>query len=187
MRKPSPAIALGALGVMIWWGIIALPQWRGLAQTGPKVSVLRRQLRETREGMAQIAQWRAKEQALRAALQAHPRTLAQERMPVILDDVAALAKAHGITVETVRPTVVKGVSSTKKRGGKVEGTTTDYLVIPIEILGRAGYHDVGAFMDALEHAGQLYQVHTLTIEAERKNPECHRVTMTVYAYLAVTS
>lgn len=184
--KRTVGIALGVLGFLAWWGLILWPQWRVIADVRPKVVTLRQQLRETRDGIAQIAQWRAKEQALRTSLKAHPRSLAQERMPVILDEVAALAKARGPTVDTVRPTATKGVAA-KNRAASVEAETAEYLVIPIEILGRAGYHEVGAFLDALEHTEQLYQVQTLTIEADRKSIERHRVVMTIDAYLAVTS
>lgn len=179
------SIILGVAGLVGWW-LLVLPQWRGVAVVRPKVVALRQQLREAHQGIVQLTSLQTKAEGLRAALKAHPRALAQERMPVILDDIAALAKARGITVDAVRPSVVKGAASAKGRGRAPPPAAADHLVIPIEILGRAGYHDIGAFVDALESAEQLYQVRALSIEAERKDPERHRVTMTLAAYLAVS-
>lgn len=184
-RRLALAIGAGA-AVLVWLAGVAVPQIRALAVQRPQVRQLQHDLRQVRQDAAQLPQWTQRYEVLRAQLQAVPRPLAQERLPALLDQLAVMAKAAGVTVEVVRPVPPKALKKGAVRGA-AEPSMADSLVIPIEILGRAGYHDVGRFVERLEAAQPLSRVETLTVEADRRDPAHHHLAMVVNVYLAVTS
>lgn len=161
------------------------PQVRVIAALRPQVRQRQQALRQLREQAAQLPQWTQRYEALRGALQAVPRPLAQERLPALLDQLSTMAKTSGVVVEVARPAPPKALKKGADRGAA--DSAADELVIPIEILGRAGYHDVGRFLERLEAARPLCRVETLTVEADRRDPAHHHVAMVVNVYLAVTS
>ncbi len=170
-------LGLGVGVVVLVWLVVGLgPQVRVIAALRPQVHQRQRELRQLRQQTAQLPQWTQRYEALRAELQAVPRPLVQERLPALLDQLSTLAKASGVAVEVARPAPPKALKK-----------PADDLVIPIEILGRAGYHDIGRFLERLEAARPLYRVETLRLEADRRDPTHHHVAMVVDVYLAVTS
>ena len=170
---------------MLWAVLIAAPQWQAGMAVAPKVAELRRGVAETEDGLKHREQTAKKFEALRTELRACPKQLAQERLPTLMDEIAAMAKSAGVEVETIRQAEVR----VAKKGSSKDAAAkpAEHLTMPIEILGRAGYHDVGRFLDALENAQQLYRVESMTIEADRRDALRHRVAMRVSAYVAVTT
>ena len=172
--------------MVLWAVLIAAPQWQAGMAVAPKVLELRRGVAETKDGLKHREQTAKKFEALRTELRACPKQLAQERLPTLMDEIAAMAKSAGVEVETVRQAEVK---TPKKKGSSKEDAIkpAEHLTMPIEILGRAGYHDVGRFLDALENAQQLYRVESMTLESDRRDVLRHRVTIRISAYVAVTT
>lgn len=193
-QRRAVGAALGVLGVVAWWQLVAGPQWRAIAAVRPKVIALRRQIRDVRQGLAQLPQMKARQDALRTKLKAQPRSLVPERLPGLMDGLAQLAKAQGMMVERIRPAQVRGQTGARERkthppdGYPADGEALmDFSVVPIEILGQAGYHEIGRFLEAVEHAEQPYRVRSLRIEGDRRNPLRHRMEVTVEALVAVDS
>lgn len=187
-RLPIPrAWRPAGAGVLVaaWILLLLIPIWRGMLEAGSARQALARQLREARQGIAELPQLIQREQALRDALRAIPRPLVQERVPALLDEVAAVARAQGLTVEMVRPPTTPPAKKGRQQAPSAE-TATEYAIIPVEILGWAGYHDVGRFLAALETAPPMYRVRTLVMEADRRSPERARVAVTVEASVAVS-
>lgn len=187
-RRLTVGIGAGA-ALLLWVVIVVVPQWRAIAELRPSMITLRRQIQDTRQGIAQMAQMTQRYEQLSTELRAYPKQLARERIPGILDELADLAKAAGMAVEVIRPAAVK-TSRAEERGarkGQGKTETADHLIIPIEILGRAGYHDLARFIDGVENAWQLCRVQSLSIDADRRDPERHQVTLAVNAHIAVTT
>lgn len=112
--------------------------------------------------------------------------LAKALMDGRLVSPEGLAKASGMLVDTIRPADLPKTPSAK-RGAPSEPSASDPAMIPIEILGRAGYHDVGRLLERLESSTkQVFLLEKLTIEADRKTPTLHRVRCVVHVHRAVT-
>ena len=179
-------MAGGGLIILAWFVLVAVPQWKVIAATGPQVFELQQNVRETKQGLEHLGALSRQYEQLRAELNACPRQLVQERVPALLDELAALATANGMAVDTVRPVEVKVPKRANKKG-EAEASSTEHAVIPIEILGRAGYHDLGRFVEALENAQQIYRIEAMTIDTDRRDFEHHRITVRVNAHVAVTA
>ncbi|MBI4313354.1 MAG: type 4a pilus biogenesis protein PilO [Candidatus Omnitrophica bacterium] len=177
--------AAAGVAVLLWIWLVLFPQWRVIAEVRPKSRELKSQIEETRRGIAQMPELNKKYEDLRTSLRAHPKQLVQERLPELLDEIAALAKSNGVLVQTVRPVEAR---DRKEGTGKEKAETprAESAVIAIEILGQAGYHDVGRFVDALEQSPQLFQIRRLTMTGDRRDEVHHRISMTVDAIVAVT-
>jgi len=185
-RRYLVCIVVAAVIALLWWCFLIVPPWRAWAAAHPEARELRQKIRQVRKGMEGKEVLQGKLDALCAELKAVPRALAQEQVPALLDEIAEMAKAHAVTVEAVRPAAAKqSPRAPSKASARQKEKETEFLLVPIEILCNAGYHDVGRFLDALEGASSLYRVRTLVIEADHRSAERHSVRLVVQAYLAV--
>ena len=62
-----------------------------------------------------------------------------------------------------------------------------YLEIPIEVTASAGYHQIGAFLDALESSEIPLRVQQMQMKADSKDLWSHRAVILLQAYLAPAS
>ena len=125
------ALGCGAGALVIGWvtGVI-LPQAAAVAALRPNVRQLQQDLRDLRRQTAELPQWTQRYEALRTELQASPRLLAQERLPALLDQLAAAAKAAGLAVEMARPAGPKTPSKSAPNRGAADGAAVGYAGIP---------------------------------------------------------
>lgn len=171
---------VGAVGVILWIGLIVMPQQRAVADLSVTVRTRRAQLAELHRGMAQ-----------RSAMEAEITRLAQqyrvpgqmpspeEQLPEVLKVITETAKATQVGLLTVRPKTDFGTMA-QKTGGYVE--------VPLEISASGGYHELGAFLDGLEQSPSLmFRVERLGIQPDPKDLWRHHATFMVRLYLVAPS
>ncbi len=167
----------GAVGLVLWIGLVVLPQQRALADRSATVRTRQGQLAEVRRGIAQRPAMEAEvarlAQAYRVPGQVPP---VEEQLPGLLKVITETAKTTQVALLVLRPKADLGVIA-QKAGGYVE--------VPLEISASGGYHELGAFLDGLEQSpALLFRVERLGIQPDPKDLWHHRATFMVRLYLA---
>ena len=178
--RPLAIWGIGAIGVVLWIGVVVIPQQRALTALGVKVRTQRAQLVELRRGIAQRAAMETEIARLAQAFHLpEPIPPAEEQLPELLKVITDTAKATQVGLVTVKPKPDAGALS-QKAGGYVE--------LPLEDFASGGYHELGAFLDRLAQSPLLVlRVERLGIQPDPIDLWRHQATFMVRLYLAAPS
>ena len=182
--RPSPAqgrrILIGiasAIVVVVWVTVFAVPQQRTLAEVSAQVRALRAQVAEARRGLAQLP---AMETEVASLVGTHPLPAdappPEEQVLELLKAITEAARTSRVNLLTVKP---------KGDLGQVAPGVTGYVELPIELMASGGYHEIGAFVDAVERLPSfLLRIQRFQIQADPQDMWHHHAALALQAYLA---
>ncbi len=173
-RKILLGIGAG-IGLVAWMAFFFVPQCGKWAAGYSKVTELRRKISETHQGLSQLS---GVEQAL-ARLRAQYELPAvtpppEEQLPELLEMIAQTARSSQVSLLSVKP---------KENLSQLSAGPTGYLELPIQLEASAGYHQIGKFLDLLEHSESLVRVQKLKIQSNPDDLWKHQATLILQAYL----
>ena len=93
---------------------------------------------------------------------------------LILDDLIRMGKENGVVFSSVEPQEIQKIT--------IPNQTRKYIEIPIKLLMRCGYHQAGAFINAVETSERFMEVNDLSIVNNAANVQQHDVRLTVTAF-----
>ena len=101
----------------------------------------------------------------------------EEEFPLVLENLSSMAKNAGVKITKILPS--KGYLSSA--GSDMHSDI--YNQREISITAQCGYHQLGAFISALEGAERFMTVSDILIEANKANPKRHNVQLVVRTYI----
>ena len=163
------------IGVVVWFNFFFAPQWRRWSQGRPEVGRLRQEATRIREGIGQIPVMEAElssltEQYKLPAVSQPP----EEQLPQLLEEIAKMAHAAQVRVVAVK---------LKKDLGVLTPGPSGYLELPMQLEVAAGYHQLGAFVDALERSERLVRIQEFGISGDSQDLWRHPAVFILQAYL----
>lgn len=170
---------LAVIGLVAWANLLFFPQWGRWARQGTELKSLQGQVERTRRLLTQLPGVEKSNALLSNQVAIQPTTMPpQEQLPELLDRIAQLARFSHVRLVSLKPR------------GEISGLApgpSGYIEVPIEMETSAGYHQVGAFLDALESSESLLRVQELDIGTDSQDMWNHRTRITLEAYLAPAS
>lgn len=166
---------LAAIGVAAWWMLMLGPQQALWAERSAALRALRQQVDDVRQG---VAQQPAMEQELARLAETSGETTSarrpEEQLPNLLQAITQMAQAGQVRIVAMKPMVELSSLIPSPAG---------YLELPVAFQASAGYHQLGAFLDALERSPRLARVGALQIGPQTEDLWRHQVTMVLQVYL----
>ncbi|GEM_PF-2424325 len=174
-RKVIVSLLVGIVGLALWWRLFLIPQcrtWRDLYQ---RAHLLNKEVDRIPKTLAQLPA--LKSELSRLAAQYNLPAVAQppeEQLPELLETISQMAKAAQVQLISVKP---QGDFS------KLIPGPSGYLELPIQVEASAGYHQIGLFLDTLEHSDSFVRLQEMKIQADPKDIWHPQVTLILRAYL----
>ncbi len=103
----------------------------------------------------------------------------EKKLPTEKDIPDLLQYFSNIAIETD----VKLLEIEKKQEIRQEQEQTLYVTVPLKLILKGGYHNIGFFVSKLENADRFMKIERLKIKEDKKNPFEHRGEMVVYTYM----
>ena len=185
-------LAAGALTLLIGWLYVAyliLPLQHEAGNLGQQVQTARQRLATlgaivANEGSlrTQYTQWNEKVKSLRVFLPA------QEELPAVIERLSALANQTQVKIETIFPQ--RSLGDQKKtnvnpgKGKPSQPSPSAYEEVLIQVEALAGYHQLGAFLSAVESGDKLVRVSSLRMVGNPREPKHHHIKLLLRAYFA---
>ena len=98
---------------------------------------------------------------------------AEHEIPIILEDLSKMAKDSYVKILGINPVGLRGTEEKK---------TGTYRKIPIMISAKAGYHELGGFINRIEDADRFMEISDIRINANPKSPRNHEIVLIVTLY-----
>jgi len=171
----------------VYYAVVFMPLFRGVAQTARETAATGTQLHQIRELLAQEPQLRQEQAQLTQALDAlRPALPKEEDLPATIQALSEAASQSGVRIQTIVPqrsveTFRPAAPAAKKTGTPAAPPSPPlYRQIPIQIDAAAGFHQLGAFVTRMESGPQALRVSTLRVTSEKaKELRRHQITLTV--------
>ena len=170
------AVLGGVLGYQFVWQPMARSSKTAAtaATTRPHTAQSRSDLENLKRQLSRLPDLERVTAERRAAVgQLEGRLAKTATLDTLLADLSAMATASHVRIESVEPLETQGAA---------EGSQGVYAEMPIHILAKGGYHQLGAFINTLEqHARMLRLVH-LEISGNADEPWRQSAAMIVSAF-----
>ena len=183
-RQLAGLFALVAGGVWVYYAVVFMPLFRGVAQAARDTAAAGKQLRQIRELLAQEPQLRQEQAQVTQALEAlRPALPKEEDLPATIQALSEAASQSGVRIQTIVPqrsveTFGPAASAAKKT--RPPAAPPLYRQISIQIDAAAGFHQLGAFVTRMESGPQALRVTTLRVTGEKaKDFRRHQIKLTV--------
>ena len=146
---------LGLIGLYAWLSFFLMPQQRALAEARLQMQDLQAQVDRTRGGLARMPAMEQQIAQLTAQYQLPAATKPPEQqLPELLEMISQVARRTQVRVIAAKP---------KADVSSLTPSTSGYLELPVLVGLAGGYHQIGAFLDALERSGSLLRVREMAL------------------------
>lgn len=100
----------------------------------------------------------------------------EEEVPALLESLSTIAKRSSVDIIAVKPVKIEA----KEQMEKIAGI---FHEIPIEILAKGGYHQLGQFINRLENLDRFMEVIDIEIVRDNTTPRRHYLRLLVSTYI----
>ena len=149
-------------------------QMDALNTLNPKVTLLRKDIAETKDNIQKSALYQTQIARLKEQLQKTGYKIPSKEE--VLDGISRIAHQNRVKIDQMIPG--KGIQEILQKDVEEQ-----YYAFPISIEARGGYHDIGRFVDQFEKNSVYKTISTLTIESNSKDPEHHTVRLMIKTIL----
>lgn len=192
-RQLAGLFALVAGGVWVYYAMVFMPLFRGVAQAARETAATGKQLHQIRELLAQEPRLRQEQAQLTQSLEAlRPALPKEEDLPATIQALSEAASQSGVRIQTIVPQrsveTFGPVASSPAKKTRAPAAPPLYRQIPIQIDAAAGFHQLGAFVTRMESGPQALRVTTLRVTSEKaKDPRRHQIKLTVLGSFSMVS
>ena len=122
--------------------------------------------------LADAAKKRSEE--LRAELATYEKRFPrEEEIPLFLEDLSKVAVASGIDISAIKPVTKAGLQAPP------DAFMNLFHKIPIEISAKAGYHQIGRFINSLEKLERFIEIKDIQISQDTTTPRRHQLKLVI--------
>ncbi len=170
---------LGVLAVFLCQQLVWRPQWSRVQTVRPQVARLRADIEQITQRAGRLGQMEQASTKQQERLQALEARFAQGlAVDTLVADLSMMAKAAHVRIESLEPLNLQQTAA--------EGSGGYYAEIPIQLVARGGYHQLGAFVNAMERSPRLMRLIRLEMDSNPAEPWRQSARIIVSAYRLLT-
>ncbi len=163
------ALAVVALDVLL----IARPQIGSIVALNNKTIQLKADIDNLVDNKQRLPKYRANLDDNRRQMKDFEAMVHKEdAIPSVLKTISTLANEYGVKIDQLAPQKSDGIVLVQNTDGK-------YGSLSIMVRGRAGYHDLGRFLNRLQQEHVFWQVESIDITADDQQMGRHVVKMQI--------
>ncbi len=161
-----------------YFHIFLRPAIKKLVTLIPEVASLKNDLQDARFLMGQKASIDGQNKKLLLMMDEYQKIFPrQQEIQKILEDLSNIANESDVKIVGIRPFSEKGI------GTKIVDI---YKEIPVEIVARSGYHELGEFLQRLETGGRVIIVKGFKIDSNPHNVKKQKKRLIASTYVSIT-
>jgi Tfp pilus assembly protein PilO len=153
--------------------LIARPQAGSIMALDNKVKQLKTDINALTDNKVRLPKFRANLEDVQAQVKDFEAMVHKEdEIPSVLKTISTLANEYGVKIDQLVPQKSDGVVLVQNGDGK-------YGSLSILVRARAGYHDLGRFLNRLQQEHVFWQLEAIDILADEQNLGRHVVKMQI--------
>ena len=167
-EKTLLTLLVAVIFIVAYFHLLIRPAIGKLMELTPKVSTLRRNLSGARTLIMNRPIIERRQSELKQKIDEFEKIFPREReIPKLLKKLSGIANESGVKIVGTKPIGLEEYG--QDDGGEI------YQVIPIEIIARSGYHELGDFLQKLEMDKRFVMIKDLKISADTNSIKKHNV------------
>jgi len=168
----------GFAGFMLYYNFLLKPQFASFNAKNKEYCVINGRVKNEEIMMANEASLnRQHENFQKQADYLQKRLPAQDQISSLLEDFSSVAESSGVKILRIKPLEEPVPLNKAKQVNNV------YTEFPILIEARAGYHQLGAFVNKLETMDRFIKITDIDIAGIGKDPRHHDIKLRVMTYV----
>ena len=168
----------GFAGFMLYYNFLLKPQFAGFNAKNKEYRVVRGRVKNEEAMIANEASLnRQYDNFQKQAEYLQKRLPAQDQISSLLEDFSNVAESSGVKILRIKPLEEPVPLNKAKQANNA------YTEFPILIEARAGYHQLGAFVDKLETMDRFIKITDIDIAGMEKDPRRHDIKMRIVTYV----
>jgi len=172
------AAIFGIAGLILYYNLLLKPQFANFIAKNKEFGIIKEKVRSGEALIANEASLRRQhENFAKQAGYLEKRLPAQDQVSSILEDFSDVAESSGVKILRIKP-LEEPVPLNKQKP-----VNNSYTEFPILIEARAGYHQLGAFVNKLETMERFIRVTDLDVTGTDKDPRHHDIKIRIVTYV----
>jgi Tfp pilus assembly protein PilO len=168
----------GIAGLVLYYNLLLKPQFSGFIAKNREFRIVRDRVKSEEIMIANEAGIQKQHDNFeKQAEYLEKRLPGQAQISSILEDFSNVAESSGVKILRIKPLEAPVVASKQKV------TNDSYSEIPILIEARAGYHQLGAFVDKIENMDRFIKLTDIDIASIDSDPRRHDIKMRIITYV----
>ena len=139
--------------------LLMRPQLGALAKLNPENKILSEEIQKAKDDIQQLTHYQKEvEKAKQKVEEVNLKVRSREEVSAILETITLLANKNGVKIEQITP-------DTTDQKVLLDNKERKYYALPIDVQAKAGYHDLGRFLNQVETEGLFLAVNNFTISS----------------------
>ncbi|MFA4992156.1 MAG: type 4a pilus biogenesis protein PilO [Candidatus Omnitrophota bacterium] len=168
----------GVVGLVIYFNLLLRPLSSGFFSKNRDFCVLKARVRSAQALISNEAGIKRQyENMMKESEYLKKRLPGQDQVPNLLEDFSNVAESSGVKILRLKPLEDMTVGTQPKNDNSI------YAEFPILIEARAGYHQIGDFVDKLEKMERFIRIVDMDIKGMEQDPRHHEIKMRIITYV----
>lgn len=168
----------GIVGLALYYSFLLKPLVLGFMANNKELRVVRERVKNEGIMIAGAAEIRRQHENYAKQVERLEKRLPREsQISILLEDFSKIAESSEVKIINIKPLEATAASS------KQEAINNAYIEFPILIEARAGYHQLGAFVNKLENMDIFIKVTDIDIAGIDKESRLHGIKMKIITYV----
>ena len=160
--------------LLVYFNFLLNPQIVYLFSSRSKLSQLNADLKSARNDIAKIGDMRKQVEMYNKKIGQYEKTLpTKEGIPSLLENLSEMAKSANMRIVGIVPVDHNEPAASGRA----------YKEMPIKIIAKAGYHELGRFLSSLENSDRFMKVIDMLVRADKASPKKHDVELMLVTYV----
>lgn len=161
--------------IAIYFYVLFLPSLKTIKALSPQIKTVKQQLGLIQTDENNTLNFKSQIESQSTKLKVYQKKLpTEEEIPTLLEELSRLAKDTNIQIIAIKP---------KRSQKTTENVSEIYVELPIDIIAKSGYHQLGHFINKLENADRFLKIKNIKIVASSDDPLRHDVSLVVSAFV----
>ena len=172
------AAIFGIAGLILYYNFLLKPQFAKFIAKNKEFRIIKEKVKSGEVLIANEAVLRRQyENFVKQAGYLEKRLPSQDQISSLLEDFSNVAESSGVKILRIKPLEEPAPLSKQKP------VNNAYTEFPILIEARAGYHQLGAFINKLETMDRFIRVTDLDMAGNDKDPRHHDIKIRIITYV----
>lgn len=172
------AAILGAAGLILYYNLLLKPQFSRFIASNKEFRIIKARVKSEEALIANEAGInRQYDNFKKQAGYLEKRLPGQDQISSLLEDFSNIAESSGVKILRLKPIEEPPPVSRQK------AVSNSYSEFQILIEARAGYHQLGVFVNNLENMDRFIKVTDIDVAGTDKNPRYHDIKMRIITYV----
>ena len=168
----------GIAGLVLYYSLLLKPQFSNFIARNKEFCIVKERVKTGETLIAnETGLTRQHDNFVKQADYLQKRLPSQDKISSLLEDFSNIAESSGVSILRIKPLEEPAPLSKQKIAAN------SYTEFPILIEARAGYHQLGTFMNKLETMDRFIKITDIDISGTDKDPRHHDIKMRIITYV----